>query len=141
MPIRNGASAPATGSITLLVATRKGGFMLHGNRARQSWKLAGPFMLGNIVHHMVADPRDGQTILMAARTGHLGPTVFRSCDLGETWKEASQPPAFPKAAEGEKGESVHHVFWLSPGHALQPGVWYAGSSPPGLFRSVNGGDT
>ncbi len=115
--------------------------MLHGNRSRQSWKLSGPFLLGSIAYHMVADPRDHRTILMSARTGHLGPTVFRSSDMGETWTEASKPPAFPKAAEGEKGESVHHVFWLSPGHALQPGVWYAGSSPPGLFRSMDGGET
>ncbi|MCA1552876.1 MAG: glycosyl hydrolase [Chloroflexi bacterium] len=138
---RNGVCAPTTGSVTLLVATRKGGFMLHGNRARNRWKLAGPFVLGSIVHHMVADPRDGATILMAARTGHLGPTVFRSCDIGATWTEARTPPAFPKAPESEKGESVHHVFWLSSGHALEPRVWYAGSSPPGLFRSLDGGET
>ena len=33
------------------------------------------------------------------------------------------------------------VFWLSPGHADEPGVWYAGGSPQGLFRSEDGGDT
>ena len=36
---------------------------------------------------------------------------------------------------------VSHVFWLEPGHASQPGVWYAGTSPEGLFRSEDGGDT
>ena len=46
------------------------------------------------------DPRDGRTLLAAAKTGHLGPTVFRSTNLGRTWKEAEQPPAFAKAAEG-----------------------------------------
>jgi photosystem II stability/assembly factor-like uncharacterized protein len=141
MPKRDHANSPTTGRVSLLVSTRKGGFILHGKRARESWKLAGPFMLGNIVHHTVADPRDGRTILMAARTGHLGPTVFRSSDMGETWKEASKPPAFPKAPEGEKGEAVHHVFWLTAGHAVHPGVWYAGTSPPGLFRSTDGGET
>ena len=40
------------------------------------------------------DPRDGKTLLAAARTGHLGPTVFRSTDNGKTWKEAATPPAF-----------------------------------------------
>ncbi|HEY5886151.1 MAG TPA: hypothetical protein VIT24_00430, partial [Acidimicrobiales bacterium] len=33
------------------------------------------------------------------------------------------------------------VFWLTPGHADQPGVWYAGGSPQGLFRTEDAGDT
>src|SRR5262249_31010830 len=94
-----------------------------------------------IVHHMVLDPRDRRTILTAARTGHLGPTVFRSTDLGKTWKEASRPPAFPKAPEGQPGRVVDHVFWLTPAHADEPRCWYAGTSPHGLFRSEDGGDT
>jgi photosystem II stability/assembly factor-like uncharacterized protein len=43
--------------------------------------------------------------------------------------------------KGQKGLSVKHVFWLQPGHADEPGVWYAGTSPPALFRSTDGGDT
>jgi hypothetical protein len=65
--------------------------------------------------------------------------VFRSTDLGETWKEAAGPPAFPKAPEGEKGRVVDQVFWLSPGHASESDTWYAGTSPEGLFRSEDGG--
>jgi hypothetical protein len=65
--------------------------------------------------------------------------VFRSTDLGRSWQEAARPPAFRKARDGEKGQVVDHVFWLTPGHASEPGVWYAGSSPPGLFRSSDAG--
>jgi photosystem II stability/assembly factor-like uncharacterized protein len=36
---------------------------------------------------------------------------------------------------------VDHTFWLTPGHASEPGVWYAGTSPQGLFRSDDGGIT
>ena len=36
---------------------------------------------------------------------------------------------------------VDHVFWLTPGVAAEPGVWYAGTSPQGLFRSEDGGAT
>lgn len=135
------APGPASGSVALLIATRKGGFLLRSDRGRARWRLAGPFLLGNIIHHMVLDPRDHRTLLVAARTGHLGPTVFRSTDMGETWEEAEKPPAFPKAPEGQKGLSVHHVFYLSPGHASEPGVWYGGTSPQGLFRSQDGGRT
>jgi photosystem II stability/assembly factor-like uncharacterized protein len=132
---------PATGPVALLVATRKGAFILKSDPARRAWKTIGPMYLGQIVHHMVLDPRDRKTLLAAARTGHLGPTIFRSTDLGKSWKEADRPPAFPKAPEGQKGRVVDHTFWLTPGHASEPGVWYAGTSPQGLFRSSDGGAT
>ncbi len=132
---------PATGSVVLLIGTRKGALILKSDRARRTWKLSGPVFLGHIVHHLVLDPRDRRTMLMAARTGHLGPTVFRSTDFGKNWKEAQTPPAFPKAPEGQKGLVVDHVFWLTPGHPSEPHLWYAGTSPQGLFRSEDGGRT
>lgn len=138
---RGDGVSPASGPVALLVATRKGAFILKADRARRTWKLSEPIFLGQIVHHLVLDPRDGRTMLMAARTGHLGPTVFRSADGGRTWKEASRPPAFPKAPEGRKGQVVDHTFWLTSGHASEPGAWYAGTSPQGLFRTEDGGDT
>lgn len=131
--------ASVGGSTTaLLVATRKGAWMLKSGR-RSAWELDGPHFLGHVIHHLVLDPRDGRTLLAAAKTGHLGPTVFRSTDLGRTWTEAARPPAFPKAPEGERGRAVDHTFWLTPGHSSEPGVWYAGTSPQGLFRSEDGG--
>jgi BNR/Asp-box repeat len=139
--VPKGSSTPATGPVTLLIATRKGAWFLKGDGGRRSWEIEGPVFLGHIVHHIVLDPRDQRTLLMAARTGHLGPTVFRSTDGGKTWKEASNPPAFAKAPEGQKGRVVDHVFWLAPGHPREPDVWYAGTSPQGLFRSEDGGDT
>lgn len=130
--------APST---TLLIGTKKGAFFYRSDRARRRWTLDGPHFLGHIVHHVVLDPRDRRTLLAAAKTGHLGPTIFRSTDHGRSWKEAAQPPAFRKAPEGEKGQVVDHTFWLTPGHASKPGCWYAGTSPQGLFRSEDGGDT
>ena len=138
---RSAHPVAATGSVALLVATRKGAFMLKADKGRRTWKTAGPMFFGHIVHHMILDPRDRHTLLLAARTGHLGPSVFRSTDLGRNWKEAAKPPAFPKAGEGQKGRVVDHVFWLTPGHRDEPNVWYAGTSPQGLFRSEDGGDT
>jgi photosystem II stability/assembly factor-like uncharacterized protein len=125
----------------VLAATRKGAWIFHSDAARQAWRSDGPHFLGHMIHHLVLDPRDGQTLLAAAKTGHLGPTIFRSADLGKTWTEAARPPAFPKAPEGETGRVVDHSFWLTPGVAGEPGVWYAGTSPHGLFRSEDGGAT
>jgi photosystem II stability/assembly factor-like uncharacterized protein len=125
--------------VVILVATRKGAWLYHGDAARKAWRVDGPHFLGHIISHLVLDPRDRRTLLAAAKTGHLGPTVFRSTDLGRTWKEAARPPAFAKVPEGEKGRSVDHTFWLTPATAGEPNVWYAGTSPQGLFRSADGG--
>src|SRR5437762_3062115 len=102
----------------LLVGTRKGAFILSSDATRRKWATNGPHFLGNIVYHMVLDPRDGKTLLAAAKAGHLGPTLYRSTNFGKSWKEAERPPAFPKAADG-KGRAVDHTFWLTPGHASE----------------------
>ena len=122
----------------LLVATRKGLFTLHADDTRSRFRVEGPHFLGHVIHHALLDPRDGRTMLVAARTGHLGPTVFRSNDFGKSWAEAAAPPRFSKAPGGR---AVDHVFWLTPGHADEPDVWYAGTSPQGLFRSEDGGSS
>ena len=133
--------AKSARAVVVLVATRKGAWLYHGDAARKNWHADGPHFLGHIVSHLVLDPRDGRTLLAAAKTGHLGPTVFRSTDRGRNWKEAARPPAFAKAPEGEKGRTVDHTFWLTPGHRDEPNVWYAGTSPQGLFRSNDSGVT
>ncbi len=139
MPVQTRPRSVAPSGAVLLVATRKGAWLYHGDARRRKWRPDGPHFLGNIVQHLVLDPRDGRTLLAAAKTGHLGPTIFRSTNLGRSWKEAQRPPAFARAKDGEAGRAVDHTFWLTPGHASEPGVWYAGTSPQGLFRSDDGG--
>ncbi len=68
-------------------------------------------MIGAVVNDMRQDQRgDRNTILMCARTGHLGPAIFRSTDGGKTWKESSKPPAFigwsARAANGWTLETI-----------------------------------
>lgn len=128
-----------TKPITLLVGTRKGAFFFSLDPAG-GWVAEEPHFLGSMVNQAVLDPRDGRTLLMAAKPGHIGPTVFRREGGGE-WVEAQRPPAFPKVPEGEAGRSVEHVFCFAPGDASEPGVWYAGTAPVGLFRSEDGGRT
>lgn len=131
---------PKKADITLLIGTRKGLWLYFADSAREIWRVEGPHFLGHIINHVVLDPRDNETILAAASTGHLGPTMFRSRDLGHTWSEVSRPPAFARTPNGKPGRAVDHTFWLTPGHASEPGVWYAGTSPQGLFRTMDGGD-
>lgn len=125
----------------VLVGTRKGAFVFEAGADRRTWSRHAPMQFGAIVNHLVADRRGGGTMVMGVKTGHLGPTVKRSEDGGATWQEATRPPAFPKVAEGAKGPAVDAVFWVEPGHASEPGVWYAGTIPHGLFRSADDGRT
>ncbi len=126
-------------ALRLLVATRKGLFVL-ASGDRGAWTIEGPHFLGHIVHHAVLDPRDGRTLLAAVRAGHLGPTLYRTEDLGASWSEAGRPPAFRKKPGGD-GLVVGHVFWLAPAHRSEPARWYAGTSPQGLFVSTDAGRT
>ena len=139
------AGSACSGSITLLIGTKKGLFFLESNESRSKWSLSDPHYLGHLAYHAVLDSRDGRTLLLAAKAGHLGPTIFRSNDFGQSWSEAKRPPAFPKAPEGKVGRVVDHVFWIEPSSGIdaddESGVWYAGTSPPGLFRSDDAGET
>jgi len=116
-PVKPPAKSPAksrkvdAAKHLVMVGTRKGAFFLKTDSARRKWHLSGPHFLGCIVYHVVLDPRDRRTLLLACRTGHLGHTVFRSSDMGKTWVESKRPPAFPKAPAGETGRVVDHVFF------------------------------
>src|SRR5439155_18221846 len=99
------SKAKTSRGITLLVGTRKGAWFFSSDAGRKSWRVDGPHFLGQIVNHIVQDDRGSGTLLMAAKTGHLGPPIFRPTDKGNTWKEAAHPPAFPKA---ENGRAVSH---------------------------------
>lgn len=137
------------GKDALLVGTIKGAFVLEPDARRRDWKVRGPYFLGARVNDFRLDPRDGKTLLCTSGGGHLGPTLRRSTDRGKTWAEVKRPPKFMKSpAKPKKGEpsttrgkSVKTCFWLEPGHADEPGVWYIGTSPVALFRSADGGDT
>ena len=62
------AAAPAAAKRTVvLVATRKGGWLYHGDAARRTWKIDGPHFLGHTISHLVLDPRDNRTLLAAAK--------------------------------------------------------------------------
>ena len=138
-------------AISLLVGTKKGVFKIKGCEERDQWDITGPDFYGFGINHVVQDPRNPQRLLLAGRTGHLGPSIHHSNDGGKTWVEAETPPAFPKieAPEGEelseedkkKARSVKYTFWLTPSTESEPDTWYCGCSPLALFRTDDGGKT
>jgi hypothetical protein len=136
-------SAAAVSRPRLLIGTAKGGFVL--SQSGGSWRLSKPHLFGSKVNDFRLDPRDGRTLLLASNGGHLGPAVYRSTDRGRTWSESKAPPKFGRKSKARKfegtsrGKTVKLVFWLEPGAPSQKDVWYATTSPQGLFRSDDGG--
>lgn len=129
------------GRVGIFVGTRKGAFLLGCNSERKDWRVKATHALGQVVHHGVSDPRAPKHVLMTCLDAERGAFLQGSDDGGRTFSEFAKPPAFALPANGLHERKLHHVFWLSPGHAQEPGVWYAGTSPAGLFRSRNGGRT
>ena len=121
--------------IILLVSTSKGGFIYYSDEKRRFWEVNGPYLLGSIIHHMILDPRDSKTILMAAQTKSHGPMIFKSVDFGMNWVPVKSPPKFSSS------KKLAHIYRLTPGHESEPNIWYAGTSPQGLFKSIDFGDT
>ncbi|MDZ4355277.1 MAG: exo-alpha-sialidase, partial [Variovorax sp.] len=81
---------------TLLIATRKGLFVLHG--AGTDWTIAAHHFRGEPVTAVLADARDGAWTA-ALRLGHFGVKLHRSADQGQTWQEVAAP-AFPPKPTG-----------------------------------------
>ena len=118
----------------LLVGTLKGGFILESNSSRKGWKLRGPFFDGYETYDMVADTSGDKPALYAAvNTWTWGPVIYKSTDLGESWKRAKSSPRF---AGKKKGELAVKRIWN-----IQPdgkGKIYAGAEPAALFVSEDG---
>jgi len=124
-----------TSEVVLLVSTSKGGFIYYSDEKRRFWEVNGPFLLGSIVHHLILDYRDNKTLLMAAQTKAHGATIFKSTDFGMNWLPVEKPPTF------STNKKVAHIYRITPGHHSEPDVWYAGTSPQGLFCSNDRGET
>ena len=106
--MKSSAKKPATAktktdTVALLIATKKGGFILSSDNKRRKWDVKGPIFLGNIVHHMALDPREGRVMLMAAKTGHLGPTVFRSKISGRRGRRRRSLPRSRRRPRARRG--------------------------------------
>jgi len=138
-----GRRASRSVPVMLLVGTRKGAFIYRSDAARKKWRVEGPHFLGNIVNHLMLDPRDGRTLLLAAKTGHLGPTVFRSRDVGATWEAVNgfndglYPKIKDKVGEVPDGSLLHSIL-VDPRDARH---LYIGISTGGTFESSDGAES
>jgi photosystem II stability/assembly factor-like uncharacterized protein len=122
--------------IVLLIGTVKGVFLYHSDERRTAWQLTGPHLGGWEIFSLCGDSRNGRIL---AGTGHFthGPTIRITRDFGATWEPVEKNPAFK---EGSKFE-LKHIWQIVPGHAAEPGTWYAGVDDAALFVSRDDGAT
>src|SRR2546426_1098733 len=133
-PVVDMARSIKKGSVVVAVGTKKGGFLFH-SPDRKKWSVAGPFMEGGAVYHMILDPRDGRTVYASAPMGSepWGPAIYR----GRAEEEPKATQAFPKFKEGSD-LSVSRIWHIEPGPSEAPDTIYAGAEPAALFRSGDG---
>lgn len=120
------------GEAEVLVGTRKGLFVLRGERGGPM-EVAGRAFAGHSVEYAIRDPRTN-TYLASVTDSHFGPRVFISDNAVDGW-EQSDGPVFPDDAHA----AVERIWTIEPGSA--DGVMYAGVAPAALFRSDDGGRT
>ena len=117
--------------VLVLLGTKKGGFILESDAARNSWQLRGPFCENWPMNHVIADAAT-KTIYGAGGSEWFGPAVWKSPDLGASWTHSSRGLAYAA------GDAPVKTAWsLALGH----GKLYAGVEPAGLFASDDGGET
>lgn len=80
-------------SVTVLLGTTKGAFLLRGDATRDDWHLSGPHCDGWPINHILGDPDTGEIWAAGGGSFH-GAGVWRSGDGGATW-------ALAKLANGE----------------------------------------
>ena len=76
-------------------------------------------------------------ILAGTGSFQLGSTIQISSDFGKTWKGVKQNQKFPKGSKAE----LKHIWQIVPGHASEPGTWFAGTDDAALFVSRDDGAT
>jgi hypothetical protein len=72
-------------SITILVGTIKGAFLISGDGNRSGWKVSGPHCDGWPINHLAGDAETG-TIWVGGDGDWHGAGVWRSEDAGKNWQ-------------------------------------------------------
>ncbi|WP_368346162.1 WD40/YVTN/BNR-like repeat-containing protein [Pelagovum sp. HNIBRBA483] len=142
-----------TTSVTLLVGTTKGAFLLSSDSTRENWSVNGPHCGGWSINHVISDPQTGM-LYAGGGSGWSGAGIWRSADQGTTWElsklswggmdewldrdpdfaaEIGIPAPDPAPFTGE----IESVWSL--GQA--GGTLYAGTKPGNLLTSTDQGQS
>jgi len=120
--------------VHLLVGTRKGGFLLHSDLRRKSWRTDGPFFPGWEVNHLIRDPRS-ERLWAAINTTWWGNDLQVSDNNGKKWRKASRGLEFAKS----RGLTLNRIWHVAPDRNARPDTLWCGVDPGALFRTDDGG--
>lgn len=123
--------------MNVLVGTNKGIFMYRSDAERRDWTLEGPFLSGWEAYSVLGDSRHGNRIVAGVSHAAYGPTIRVSDDMGATWTQIADGPAYAK----ESGFALNRIWQIVPGHASEPDTLFAGVEEAGLFVSRDRGAT
>jgi sulfur carrier protein ThiS len=116
----------------LLVGTRKGLFVLRGEREGEMDVVARAFP-GSSVEFAIRDPRSGRYFASVTH-GQFGPRVYLADDPTGAWDQ-TEGPRFPEDTD----TTLVRTWVITPGEG--DGVLYAGVDPASLFESRDDGMT
>lgn len=121
----------------LALSTRKGLLLVHDHGDR--FELLSESFLGARVSLTSQDPRDGM-LYACLDHGHWGVKLQRSADLGKSWTELD-PPQYPAGSEIRPGTPavLKYLWGFGFPSSKQPGQFYLGSEPGGLFTATEQG--
>lgn len=122
-----------------MVATRKGLFEVI--QTASGWQLDQVSFLGDPVSMCLHDKRDG-SIYAALNLGHFGVKLHKRPLGSSDWIEIAVP-AYPQQNEDRQGDiewKLKLIWSLECGGRNEPDVLWAGTSPGGLFKSLDGGN-
>ncbi len=138
-------------SVTVLVGTTKGGFLVSGDAQRDNWAVQGPLCDGWPINHIVGDPDTGRLWAGGGGDWH-GAGVWRSEDGGKTWELAKLTKGQMDDWAANDPDFAAMIGWTddplpfegfsqiwSLGYAH--GTLYAGTKPAGLLKSTDHGKT
>ncbi|MGA8664975.1 MAG: hypothetical protein WB809_07945 [Thermoplasmata archaeon] len=135
--------------VRILVGTRKGTYVVEGDRRRKTWKVGPAAHEGAEVYHVTADPRHPGDLYSLVNSPFWGPMIQRSHNWGKTWKEIGTPLTPPKKERKPRFDdsdpttkwAINNLWHLEPGLSSEPNTLYLGADPHLLFRSSNLGSS
>lgn len=139
-------------TVSLLLGTTKGAFVLHGDQDRRAWHVTGPHCDGWAINHFASDPDTGQ-IWAGGGDAWNGAGVWRSDDGGATWTVTRLTTGERDTWAANDPDFAAMIGWtdtpLPFGDTFQQ-VWslhrtggrlYAGTKPAHLLMSTDDGET
>ncbi|MGA8603985.1 MAG: hypothetical protein WB788_02830 [Thermoplasmata archaeon] len=137
--------------LRILIGTRKGTYIVEGDRKRRTWKVGPAAHEGSEVYHVVADPRHPGDVYAAVNNAFWGPQVQRSRNWGKTWQEIATPltprrkdrkPLFNDSDPTTPvPRPLNNLWHIEPGLPSEPKTLYLGADPHLLFRTTDMGSS